>query len=204
MRKIIDLALAGANAAAARPLFRAMLLCTLVCSLIGGSPAIADSKSSAEFTLRTCLAAMDDLAKVEAIARKNNWTAKTPPNSAALRNVTSRSMWEVMEGEDNFTVTIWTSHIGENLNLPPQNVCWVMFPGNILNREEFFNLISASVELMFISDTRFPQARSELYEVKSDRITKLGLSIMSRSDGTLMSASLQQFPSRQITPPARN
>ena len=33
-----------------------------------------NSKSAAEFTLTTCLAAMDDLAKVEVMARENNWT----------------------------------------------------------------------------------------------------------------------------------
>jgi hypothetical protein len=80
------------------------------------------------------------------------------------------------------------------------NVCSVKFPGKDVNREEFFNLISASVELMLMSDTKWALTRSEmqLYEVKSDRIakarTKLVLSIMSQSDGTLTSAILQEMP----------
>jgi hypothetical protein len=42
-------------------------------------PALAHSKSAEEFTLTTCLVAMDDLAKVEGMARENNWTNKTLP-----------------------------------------------------------------------------------------------------------------------------
>jgi hypothetical protein len=37
------------------------------------------SKSVAQFTLTTCLAAMNDPAKVELMARENNWTNKTAP-----------------------------------------------------------------------------------------------------------------------------
>jgi S1-C subfamily serine protease len=54
-----------------------------------------------------------------------------------------------------------------------------------------------------MSDTRFPQRRMESYEVKSDRITKLMLSIMSQSDGTLTGAILQEmlrFAPRQTAP----
>ena len=191
MPKVIDSALAGANAAAG-PMFRTMLPCVLICAQIGAAPALADSKSSAEFMLTTCLAAMDDLAKVEAIAGKNNWTVRTSPISAAMSKfVTSKSMWEVTEAEDQFYVMTWMSHIGENL--PPRKVCSVMFRGNNVNREEFFNFVSASVELTFMSDTRFPQTRSETYGVKSDRTTKLMLGITSRSDGILTMAILQEI-----------
>jgi PDZ domain len=193
MRKTIDMALAGTNAATASPLLRAMLPCALVCSLIGGSTALADSKSSAEFTLATCLAAMDDLARVEVLAKENNWADKTPANSAAMSKfLKSQSTWEVTQGEDKFIVATGVYQSGENS--PARNVCTVLFPGKNVNREEFFNLISTSVELTFKSDTRFPQTRGELYGIKSDRTDGLGLYITSRSDGTLISAVFQEMP----------
>jgi len=152
------------------------------------APALADSKSSAEFTLTTCLAAMDDLAKVEVMARENNWTNKTPPISAAMSKIAnSISTWEVTQGDDKFTVTIWVDVSG-----PPRKVCAVHFPGKV-QREDFLNLISASVELTFMSDTRFPQRRSEAYEINSDRTNKLVLNIMSQSEGTLMNAMVSEM-----------
>ena len=54
-------------------------------------------------------------------------------------------------------------------------------------------MISASVELTFMSDTRFPQRRSEAYEINSDRTNKLVLNIMSQSDGTLMNAMVSEM-----------
>jgi tetratricopeptide (TPR) repeat protein len=162
------------------------------------APALADSKSSAEFTLTTCLAAMDDLAKVEVMARENNWTNKTPPISAAISKIAnSLSTWEVTQGDDKFTVTIWVDVSGT-----PRKVCAAHFPGKV-KREDFLNLISASVELTFMSDTRFPQRRSETYEIKrnrSDRTNKLMLSIMSQSDGTLMNAMVSEVFAWQIAP----
>ena len=202
MPKIIDLALAGANAAASL-LLRSVLPYTLVCAQIGVAPALADSKSSAEFTLTTCLAAVDDLAKVEAIARGSNWTAKTSTiNPAVSKFMSSLSAWDVIEGENRFTVLTWMSHIGENF--PPMTVCSVTFRNNV-NREEFFNSISASVELVLTVDTRFSQTgrQTQMYDIKSVRIakdrTKLVLSIMSQSDGSLTSAIVQEM--RVFAPP---
>jgi hypothetical protein len=182
MRKIIDLALAAAATVAA------------------SAPAFADSKSSAEFMLTTCLAAMDELAKVEVIAQENNWTTKTPANGAAMSKfVKSVSIWEVMQGEDKFTVAILVTQMGENI--PPRTVCSVLFPSKNVKREEFFNWISASVELTF----RFSRHGGELYELKSDRTNKLMLAIQSQSDGTVTGAVLEAtlgFAPRQTAPAA--
>jgi hypothetical protein len=160
-----------------------------------------NSNSAAEFTLTTCLAAMDDLAKVELMARENNWTNKTPPISAALSKfINSQSIWEVMQGESKFIVMIWV-----NVSGPPLKVCAASFPGKNVKRDDFFNSISASLELTFMADTRFPQRRSEAYEIKSDRTNKLVLNIMSQSDGTLINAIVQEmrrFVPRQTVPSA--
>jgi hypothetical protein len=191
MPKIIDWAIASANAAAS-PLFRSMLPCTLVCVQIGVAPVLADSKSSAEFMLTTCLVAMDDLAKVEALARKNNWTDRTssistPTDKFMDKFMTSRTVWEVTAGEDRFFVLTSMGHFVET----PSKLCSVRFRDKV-NREEFLNSIFASVELTVIADTKFPQTHLEMYSVKgrSDRTAKLTLSISSRSDGTLIDARL--------------
>jgi hypothetical protein len=96
-----------------------------------------------------------------------------------------------MQGEDRFRVVIWINHYEEKLP-PDTTVCSVDFPGRNVKREEFFKLISASVELMFMFESRLPQQRDETYEVKSDGITKLVLGITSESDGTVTNASLKQ------------
>jgi hypothetical protein len=163
-----------------------------------------NSKSAAEFAefmLTTCLAAMHDLAKVEVMARENNWTDKTPSVPDALsKYINSRSVWEVMQGENKFIVMIWV-----NVSVPPLKVCAVSFPVRNVKRDDFFNSISSSLELTFMADTRFPQRRSENYEIKSDRTNKLVLNIMSQNDGTLIGAMVEEmrrFAPRQTAPAA--
>ena len=159
-------------------------------------PALADSKSAAEFTLTTCLAAMDDLAKVEGMARENNWTNKTLPIPAALSKfINSQSTWEVMQGDNKFTMTIF-------VNSDSLKVCDVAFPVKNVKREEFFNSISASVELTFMADARLPQRRFEVYEIKSDRTNKLRLNIQSQDDDTVSSAIVAEMRTPPQTAPS--
>jgi hypothetical protein len=177
------------------------------------------SKSVAQFTLTTCLAAMDDLAKVEVMARENNWTNKTPPIADALSKYTnSRSMWEVMQGENKLTVMIWVQvltvldkagnvvRLGDPL-VPPIKVCAVSFPGKNVKRDDFFNSISASVEVTPVTLQQPPPALQEKlygYEIKSDRTNKLMLIMFmwSQIDGTLNQAGVMEMPPRQTMPSA--
>jgi hypothetical protein len=156
------------------------------------------SKSVAEFTLTTCLAAMNDPAKVELMARENNWTNKTAPVSAAMSKIMkSESSWEVMQGEKKFTLIIWAHASG-----PPLKECALSFLGTNVKRDDFFNSIAASAELTFVVDSRFPQRRSESYEIKSDLPNKLMLTIMSRSDGTVFSAMVSERTPQRPVPSA--
>src|SRR5215831_3629034 len=130
--------------------------------------ALADSKSVAEFALNTCLAAMDNPAKVEAIAREHNWSNHPLPNPTGIM---SPLVWEVVQGEDRFLVSVGTMML-----TPPLNYCSVMFPGkNIaphkkINRDEFFSVISASAEVTLIRENKRPQSLMQNYEIKSDRV----------------------------------
>jgi hypothetical protein len=183
MRKLIDLALAAALASTP------------------AAPALADSKSAAEFALNTCLAAMDDPARVEAIAREHNWTTQSLQNPTGIM---SQSVWEVVQGEDRFLVSIGTMTLTQ-----PLNYCSVAFPGkNVIpgkkvNRDEFFNVIAASAEVTFIRDNKTPRSLAQTYEIKSDRVNQLMLTILSTTDGAVMGSIIQElprFPPRQPTP----
>jgi hypothetical protein len=167
------------------------LFSALILSIACGSPAHADSKSAAEFMLKICSDAMDDLAKVTAVARDNLWVeAAVPPKQ---KYMTSRSAWTVTQGDQKFLVSIWISLIGEEVKLPPQKVCAVSFPGNDVNRDDFFNFASSSLDLEFAVETKFPQFRTEAYELKSYRPKKIQLSITWKNNGTMMMAIMQEM-----------
>jgi hypothetical protein len=141
---------------------------------------------------------MDGPAKVEAIAREHNWTnqsLQTPTDSV------SRSRWEVVQEEDRFLVSVGTMML-----TPPLNYCSVMFPGkNVapdkkVNLDDFFNVISASAEVTLIRENKRQQGLLQNYEIKSDRVNRLMLTIMSTSDGTVMGSIIQELPGFPPTP----
>jgi len=184
MRKVMGLALAAAFALAASASARS------------DAVAVIDPKSAAEFVLNTCLPAMDDLQKVEVMARENNWfpLPYVPSNS---NHVTSRSRWRA----NGFFVATWTWIDG---NLPS---CVVGFrPYKKTNREGFFDAISASVQLKLISDRRLPRLRQETYEIIGERPANLRLLFSSTddNDSTVSSVSIyRDMPTTPGTPPDR-
>jgi hypothetical protein len=138
--------------------------------------AFADSKSVAEFLLKTCLPAMDELSNVEAVAREGNWTPKPLPSfTANNRFLKSNSMWDVAQSDDRFLVNVWTNHLGQQ----DYNQCFVNFLRNNVDRtanvdrKELLTFIAASVQLILISETKFAQTntRFEDYELTNERIT---------------------------------
>jgi hypothetical protein len=93
-----------------------------VVALSASVPALADSKEAAEFVLKTCLPAMDDLSKVEAMARQGNWFA-LPPNPAIDRNsIAPGSGWRV----NKFVVRTWTWIKTAPTIRPASSRCWVI------------------------------------------------------------------------------
>jgi hypothetical protein len=165
--------------------------------LAANTSASADSKSAAEFLLKTCLPAMDSVSKVEAIAQEGNWTPK--PNSPSTQFRTSNSRWEVTRGEEKFSVTVWINHLAQQ----DYNICFVNFLSNNVNREEFLGFVIASLELTLISDTRFAEIQmlSEQYRIKSDRPNPIQLGIQSQIvDGSVKSSSITEMI-RFVIPP---
>ena len=157
-------------------------------------PAHADSKSAAEFTLKTCSDAMDDFTKVEAAARDGNWLVLSQPIPPAMNKyMRAKSTWTVPQGDETFLVSIWESLIGEEQKLPPRKVCSVAFRNKTVKRDEFFNLTSTAMDLTFAADTRTPQMRTERYEINRYRPNKVHFSFTSTLDGIVSMALMQEM-----------
>jgi hypothetical protein len=166
--------------------------------LAANTSALADSRSAAEFLLKTCLPAMDNVSNVDAMAQEGNWTAQSHLPSTQFR--TSNSRWEVTKGEEKFSVTVWIMHLAQQ----DYNICFVNFLGNNVNREEFLGFVTASLELTLISDTRLAEIRmrTEQYRIKSDRPNPIQLGIGSQiANGGVTFSSITEMI-RFVTPPA--
>jgi len=168
MRKIVGLALAAVFASAAS------------ISARSDAVAVTDPKVAAEFVLKTCLPAMDDIANVEMMAQENNWF-RLPNTPSNYKPVENRGRWNA----NGFFVATWVWVDG---NLPN---CFVGFgPFLKTNRDGFFDAISASVELKVISE-RGQSFRQETYEIIGARSAgRLNLLFSSSNDGTMSSAAI--------------
>jgi hypothetical protein len=127
---------------------------------------------------------MDDLGKVEVMARENNWITlpPTPVRPGAPRLVEHGPNWSA----NGFFVHTWLWLDGK---LP---TCFVGLRRANANRDEFVEAISSLVELKFIRDTSvLPQLRQEQYEI-SIGPTKLQLSTATKNDGTMASARISK------------
>jgi hypothetical protein len=160
------------------------LLWPLICA-----PAFADPRTAAEFTLTTCRGALDDPAKVDAMAVEQHWTSAPEGYSDTQNNLGKlRSAWTVGEGEDKFIVATGTSQNAGNDGT--SNICMVMFPDAKVQRNEFYNVISAAMDLKPIGIMTLQQARIEMFEIKDEGRAKLILQLMSLNNGKLTMAGL--------------
>ena len=176
-------------------MYKIVALAVAAVVALGASvPALADSKEAAEFVLKTCLPAVDDLSKVEAMARQGNWFA-FPRNPAIDGNsIAPGSGWRA----NKFVVRTWT-WIKDGAHDP---TCFIALLGDpTLDRDEFFNTISAAVELKQVPDEA-PQSggaqqrlRIETYDVKSDGPNRVQFKMSVLSDGTVSSAMFSRVRS---------
>ena len=165
-----------------------------VVALSASAPALADSKEAAEFVLKPCLPAVADLSKVDAMARQGNWFA-LPSNPAIDRNsIAPGSGWRA----NKFVVRTWT-WIKDGAHDP---TCFIALLGDpTIERDEFFNAISAAVELKQVPDEA-PQSggaqqrlRIETYDIKSDGLNRVQFKMSVLSDGTVSSAMFSRVGS---------
>jgi hypothetical protein len=153
------------------------------------APAFASPKTAADFTIETCRGAIDDPAKVDAMAQEQHWTSAPEGLAGAQNNLAKlRSAWTVNEGEDKFIIATGTSqNTGSD---GTGNVCMVMFPDAKVQRNEFYNVISTAMELKPIGTMTLQQARIEMFEIKDEGRAKLILQLMSLNNGKVTMAGL--------------
>jgi hypothetical protein len=174
------------------------LIATLLLSLAGTAPALANATTSAEFTVATCRDAVDDLAKVDAIAREKNWTAAPEAAARAQNNSANvKSAWMVEEGDDNFAVATATNDSGGLA----QNICMVMFPGVRIPRDPFFHVMSAAMELKLQAQMTFPQGHVEIFEIKSRGVEKKILQLVVLNDGNIAMANVASMKGSAVSQP---
>jgi hypothetical protein len=163
-----------------RKIIAALAFAAIVTPAWGDATETIDPKSAVDFVLSTCLPAMDDVASVDKMGQENNWfhLPAIPSNS---EHVTQRSRWR----SNGFFIATWVWNDG---NLPN---CFVgLRPYKKVNRDAFFDAISASLELKLISDNTLQQRfRQETYAIIGERPLKL-LFGSDNNDGTVSSAGI--------------
>ncbi|SRR6266436_795185 len=145
------------------------IMCAAVGALLISSQAVAqitptwsdaaetiDPKSAVDFVLSTCLPAMDDVTHVEKIARESNWF-QLPTTALDSKFTTPHSRWRA----NGIMVTTWMFKTG---NIPD---CFVgFFPNKKVNRDEFLETISASLQLKLTSERSGGKGyRSQTYHI---------------------------------------
>jgi hypothetical protein len=66
------------------------------------------------------------------------------------------------------------------------NICIATFAGMTLQRDEFFEALSAAFELKPQANVTFPQGHMEIYEIKSDKPAKQILELISLNNGAVI------------------
>jgi hypothetical protein len=157
--------------------------------LAATASALAESKSAAEFALKTCLRAMDDVGKVDVMARENKWFM-LPPNPVANPPLfKSHTHWVA----GRYSVTTW---INEKAGNSPH--CLIsLFRNEDINLDEFFATLSASLKLEFVSENNTARLRIVTYDVTSTP-GNIQLNMAIQLDGTMFSAAFYKV---MRTPP---
>jgi hypothetical protein len=137
----------------------------------------ADGKSVADFFLTTCLSAVSDSASIERMASEKGWAKLSPPPAS------NRSRWIV----DGFFVTVFTTS-GDAYG-PDVPACVVgIRPPLKVKRDEFFDAISASLELKLLNEKTIQNFHHETYDIVG---TKRRLRFLANyEDGAVATASI--------------
>ena len=144
--------------------------------------------------ISACRSIRRSISKVVAMAQQGNWFA-LPPNPAIDRNsIAPGSGWRA----NKFVVRTWT-WIKDGAHDP---TCFIALLGDpTVERDDFFNAISAAVELKHVPDEAprpggaQQRLRIETYDIKSDRLNRVQFKMSVLSDGTVSSAMFSRVGS---------
>jgi hypothetical protein len=165
-----------------RNIIAALAFSATVTPAWGDAAETVNGKSAVDFLLSTCLPAMDDVTSVEAMARDNNWF-RLPTTAYDSKYTTPHLRWRA----NGYMVIIWTFKERNNPS------CFVgIRPYKKVYSNEFFEAISASLQLELISDNTYSQHRQRLYKIVGERPLKLLLG--SDLDDTVTTTSIYMDP----------
>jgi hypothetical protein len=134
-----------------------------------------------EFVLSTCLPTMNDIASIERMAEENNWF-QLPTMELASKATSPHLGWRA----NGYTVRTWSFKPG---SFPS---CFISFrPFKKVDRDGFFEAISAALKLKPISNMLPPNARQEMYEIVGERPLRL---LIGTIDGTVATTSIWWSP----------
>jgi len=149
------------------------------------NPVRADDQKPADFAVTTCLDSIGDLSKVDAIAKEQNWQAKSEKERSSDFQI--KSQWDVAREGQRFAVLTGT---GTVKGLGASNVCMVMFAEPREMAQDFVRRISASVSLKVFAELKLPVGRMDMHEVEKNDGKKTILQVMSNNDGRVFVASV--------------
>jgi hypothetical protein len=155
----------------------------VACAAASADPARASSASLGEFTATTCVDTIDDLTKVDALARDNNWSVEANPGEFA-------SAWTL--AQDGTKVMVGTETVGN------QDLCVVAFPESERpQRDEFMKALFGSMTTMAIGTMMVPPppgstqgSRMEMFRLGTDGTNRIVLEVMSYDDGAVLMAGV--------------
>lgn len=173
-------------------MFRAAAPAALLLPLIASVPASADPSPAAEYAVTTCRSILEDPAKVEAVAKEQNWTAKpNPPPRAGLNTngLKVTSSWVASRGDDKFMIEIASGPVPGTIG--DSNVCTFTFPGAKLPRSDFFGVLSAALQLKLLLTATLAQGQTmEMFEIKTSWPAKQMLQLVSLTDGNVVGMNM--------------
>ena len=162
-------------------------------ALAGAVALVADAASgpraerrAAAFARATCMAAMEDPAKVERMAKDRAWTQLTDRSSEQPGFMTVIGTWRAGQDDRSYLVSVATSRKHGR----PQNICTVVLEDSTLARAAFFAAMSDGWDLATIADVASPELHHEMLTVRSARPLDLVLQMTSSPDGIVMSMTL--------------
>jgi hypothetical protein len=150
----------------------------VLCGLIGGAPARADSASLAAFTIATCRDAVDNPAKVAALAREGSWTAET--NTGQLPGKFDQA-WSLEQDGEKVLVMV--------MSKGAMRFCGVMFRDASVSREDFLQAMSGALkDFQSMGKVSMPEGTMDAYMLMRGNRPPLMFELMALGNQGMMAA----------------
>jgi hypothetical protein len=150
------------------------------------APGPSAEQRAAELVRATCMAAMEDPAKVERMAKVRGWTQLADRSSRQPSFMTVIGTWRAGQDDRSYLVSVAASRKHGR----PQNICTVVLEGSTLARASFLAAMSDGWDLATVADIASPEWHTDMYAVRNARPLDLVLQMTSTPDGIVVSMTL--------------